>query len=404
MKLTPASVISTFVFATIIGILLLASSSFVLGQSGSNIYEFAGGVDGSQPIGSVVFDSSGSLYGVTWKGGLYSYGTVYQLNPPSEPGGAWTKQILYNFTDGADGGGPNMPLVFDKAGSLYGVTNSGGNLAQCSGYGCGTIFKLTPPAVPGDSWTETTIYTMQNEIGQTGLTFDGAGALYAASLGWTVSNTYIFKLSPSQTPGGAWTRTILSKVANNIEPNLVFDNEGALYGAVWSSIFKLSPPTGSGHWTLQYIYAFTYNADPYAGPVFDKSTGHLFGTAAFGGRCSGACGIVYELGESGNVWQEANIYDFQGRSDGFSPMAAVTLDPSNGALYTTTDVGRDFGAGSVIRLMPPHQGGRWTETTLWKVPGGEYSHNSAVVIHKGNLFGTTEDGGSGSGAVFEVTP
>jgi hypothetical protein len=406
--MTPSVTYACFPRAAI-AIFVFASAIFAVGQSGADIYQFAGGADGQQPVGAVVSDSGGSLYGVTWKGGLYSYGTAYRLNPPSEAGAPWTKEILYNFTDGADGGGPNQALVFDTAGSLYGVANSGGDLAQCSGYGCGTIFKLSPPAVPGDPWTETTIYTFQNEIGQTALTFDGKGALYAASLGWTVSNTYIFKLSPPRAPGGAWTRTVLStilpKVANNIEPNLVFDNEGALYGSVWSSIFKLSPPAGSGPWTLQYIYTFTYGADPRAGPVFDKSSGHLFGTATNGGRCIDACGVVYELAESGNVWHETNIYDFQGQSDGFSPMAAVTVDTSTRALYTTSATNHNFlGPGSVIQLTPTEQGSRWIETTLWKVPCVGYSYNSAVIVRNGQLFGTTENGGSGLGAVFEVSP
>ncbi len=404
MKLTRAPLTPPCGLSTAIAILLLASATFALGQSGEDIYEFAGGVDGQLPIGAVIFDSSGSLYGTTAEGGLYSCGTAYKLNPPSNPGGLWIKEVLYNFTDGADGGDPFTTLVFDKTGSLYGVNGLGGDLTQCDGNGCGTIFQLTPPAVPGDPWTETTIYTFRNELGQIGLTLDAAGALYTAATSYTANDTYIFKLSPPQATGGAWTRIFLSNVAPNIVPNLVFDNAGALYGAVWSKIFKLSPPASpGGDWTLRYIYYFTYNADPFAGPVFDKGTGHLFGTASNGGRCEDLCGVVYELAELGNVWYEENIYDFKGRSDGFLPMAAVTFD-STGALYTTSSIGSDFGPGSVIRLVPGTQKGARTETTLWKVKGVDYSGDSAVVVHDGSLFGTTPKGGSGLGAVFQVKP
>ena len=109
---------------------------------------------------------------------------------------------------------------------------------------------------------------------------------------------------------------------------------------------------------------------------------------------------VTELAESGNFWREENIYDFKGRSDGFFPMDAVTFD-STGALYTTSSMSNPFGPGSVIRLVPGTQRGAWTETTLWTVTG---SYPSALVLHNGSLFGTTEGGGSGYGAVFEVKP
>jgi hypothetical protein len=207
--------------------------------------------------------------------------------------------------------------------------------------------------------------------------------------------------------GGVWTKTVLSNVAFDIVPDLVFDKVGALYGAVWSSIFKLSPPAASGgDWTLRYIYYFSgYNEDPYAGPIFDKSTGHLFGTVPYGGHtgCGGSCGAVYELAESGNVMHEENIYDFTGRRDGFFPMATVTFD-STGALYATSSFGSHFGPGSVIRLTRT-QTRAWTETTLWQVIGGNFSGPvSTLVVHDGGLFGTTQRGGSGYGAVFQVDP
>ena len=403
MKLRPALRNPPCVLSTIIAILLLASATFALGQGGEDIYEFSGGVDGEQPIGTVIFDSSGSLYGVTSEGGAYSHGTAYKLNPPSKPGGPWIKEVLYNFTGGADGGHPFTALVFDRTGSLYGVNGNGGNLTQCDGYGCGTIFQLTPPSISGDPWTETTICTFRNEIGRIGLTLDATGSLYTAASSFTTNDTYIFRLSPPQAKGGTWTRTFLSNIDFNIVPKLVFDDEGALYGAVWSAIFKLSPPASPGSdWTLRYIYNFTYNADPYSGPVFDKGSGHLFGTVPYGGPngCGDSCGVVYELAESGNFWREENIYDFKGRSDGFFPMDAVTFD-STGALYTTSSMSNPFGPGSVIRLVPGTQRGAWTETTLWTVTG---SYPSALVLHNGSLFGTTEGGGSGYGAVFEVKP
>jgi uncharacterized repeat protein (TIGR03803 family) len=54
--------------------------------------------------------------------------------------GAWAQskyKTLYKFTGGVDGEEPLASLVFDQAGNLYGTTESGG------GHGGGTVFKLT---------------------------------------------------------------------------------------------------------------------------------------------------------------------------------------------------------------------------------------------------------------------
>ena len=403
MKFMPPVLSLRYILSTAIAILLLAIASF--GQGGENIYEFAGGLDGQQPSGAVIFDSSGSLYGITSSGGAYSQGTAYKLTAPSTPGAPWIKEVLYNFTSGVDGGHPFTALVFNKNGSLYGLTASGGNPPQCGGHGCGVIFQLSPPAIPGGPWTETAIYKFQNEQPRIGLTVDAAGALYTAASSFTTNYTYIFKLSPPQEKGGVWTKAILSDVAFNIMPDLVFDNEGALYGAVWSAIFKLSPPASPrGNWTFRYIYYLDSTPFPYAGPIFNKGTGHLFGTAPLGGLvgCGESCGVVYELAEVQGVWHEEEIYDFEDQSDGFYPKDAVTFD-STGALYTTSSTSGQGGPGSVIRVVRGTKG-EWKETTLWTVTGLGESDPSAVVVYDGSLFGTTKGGGSGYGAVFQVKP
>ena len=69
------------------------------------LYSFTGGSDGSQPREGLVFDQAGNLYGATLEGGAYGYGTVFQLTPNSD--GSWTESVLYSFTGGSDGAGPN---------------------------------------------------------------------------------------------------------------------------------------------------------------------------------------------------------------------------------------------------------------------------------------------------------
>lgn len=87
--------------------------------------------DGKVPMGGLIRDSAGTLYGTTLAGGAYDEGTVFKLNPST---GAET--VLYSFTGGADGQSPWASLVMDKLGNLFGTTSFGGT------NGDGTVFEL----------------------------------------------------------------------------------------------------------------------------------------------------------------------------------------------------------------------------------------------------------------------
>lgn len=117
----------------------LFNTVFELSPSGGGwtfniIYTFNGEY-GGVPYSGVIRDSSGNLYGTTATDGPYGYGTVYQLTPS---GSGWTINLLYAFQNGPDGANPLGGLVFDNQGNLYGTTAAGG-----SGGG-GTVFELTP--------------------------------------------------------------------------------------------------------------------------------------------------------------------------------------------------------------------------------------------------------------------
>lgn len=99
--------------------------------------------DGRNPGGALTFDWAGNLYGVTPFGGSYNWGTVFKLI--KHPNGAWTEDVLFSFTNGLDGGEPTGGVVLDNRGNLYGTAENGGTY-QCTGlyYGCGVIYELTP--------------------------------------------------------------------------------------------------------------------------------------------------------------------------------------------------------------------------------------------------------------------
>jgi uncharacterized repeat protein (TIGR03803 family) len=102
------------------------------------LHTFTGGNDGGSPYGGLVFDASGNLYGATVFGGADGYGVAYKLTPVLGTTGGWTETLLHTFTGGNDGGYPECTLVFDSSGNLFGTTTNGG------ASGNGVVFEIVP--------------------------------------------------------------------------------------------------------------------------------------------------------------------------------------------------------------------------------------------------------------------
>jgi uncharacterized repeat protein (TIGR03803 family) len=103
------------------------------------VYSLTGPGGDCGPVGNLIMDGAGNLYGTTNWDGPYNAGTVFKLTPS---GGNWTYTLLHNFTGGSDGESPGG-LIFGKSGNLYGTTVWGG-AAGCN-EGCGVVFEITFP-------------------------------------------------------------------------------------------------------------------------------------------------------------------------------------------------------------------------------------------------------------------
>jgi len=145
--------------------------------------------DGGLPWGTVIFDRAGNMYGVTYGGGSAGFGTAYELSPS---GNGWTEQVLHSFQYSNDGEFPIGNLIFDTAGNLYGTTSGGP-----SNSAAGTVFQLTPSN--GNWTFATTFDLPGSGAGpESGLVMDASGNLYGATIGGGPYNEgTVFKLSPS---------------------------------------------------------------------------------------------------------------------------------------------------------------------------------------------------------------
>ncbi len=187
------------------------------GWTETTLYAFGGGSDGIYPNGGVVFDTAGNLYGSTIYGGSSAppctgppatgCGTVFELSPPTAPGGAWTETVLYRFAGGSDGDSPQAPVVHDSAGNVYGTTYSGGNGTCFENTYCGTVFELTPSN--GGPWTEAVIHNFGAFLNDgvqpqfAGLLLTKSGAIVGtAPQGGAVGGGTVFGMLPPSSPGG----------------------------------------------------------------------------------------------------------------------------------------------------------------------------------------------------------
>jgi uncharacterized repeat protein (TIGR03803 family) len=152
--------------------------------------------DGETPIGALVMDKAGNLYGTAGQGGAYTCfvgcGTVFKVSRGAD--GRWKETILYDFRDGASGNGPAAGSVRDGKGNLYGTTIYGGS-PQC---GCGVVYKLSPTA--SGKWKYTVLHTFTGNDGaqpEANLIFDRKGNLYGTTVtGGAGGAGVAFELTP----------------------------------------------------------------------------------------------------------------------------------------------------------------------------------------------------------------
>jgi len=389
-------------------------------QTYTVIHNFSGGGDGRTPTAGVTLDAAGNLYGTANYGGnvggncgAQGCGVLYRL---SNHGSNWILTPLYSFHGGNDGMTPlRANVTIGPDGNLYSTTSLGGGSCDSNDQGCGTVFKLQPPAAACQSvscpWTETILHSFDGDDGASplgALLFDQSGNLDGATNSGSLRNGgTIFQLDAS----GGYMEDILFHPYGYPGSSVTMDHAGNLYGSTSiamngpGAIYEL---TFSGlNWTETQLYAFTGGSDgayPQAGVILDQA-GNLYGATSAAG--SGNGGTVFELSPSAGGWTYTVLYSFTGHGSGMTvgPIGNLVMD-SSGNLYGTTFIDGAFGRGAVFKLTPSDGG--WSYTSLHDFTNGAdggFPYSNLVFDANGTIYGTASTGGAfGDGVVFQITP
>jgi len=254
-----------------------------------------------QPIGGLLLDKAGNLYGATTLGGngncIDGCGTIYRLDT------AGKAHMLHQFSGGADGFSPLGSLIADANGNLYGVAQVGGDF-NCSadpfeGEGCGTVFRIAK------NGKFTVLHAFHGgtdgDIPQAGLVLNKAtGNLYGATTGGKKSgNGLIFQISPK------------------------------------------------GKYKVVHQFTGTDGSSPNGGLILDEA-GNIYGTTQSGG--SNGLGTAFAMNAA---FQLKVLHNFTGGRDGFAPLTGLTLDPA-GNLFGTAfkNLRTKHDVGDVFEITP----------------------------------------------------
>lgn len=359
------------------------------------------GANGAFPYAnSLTQGNDGNLYGVTGSGGTYEQGTVFRLTPGGTLTTIYTFCSLTNCTDGVE---PFGGLVQATNGNFYGTTPLGG-------FGAGTVYEITSG---GQLTTLHNFCSQENcsdgNYAEAGLVQATDGNLYGTTGagGGPNSGGVVFQITPAGQLTPLYDFCSVSNCADGSQPSagLVQASDGNLYGTTWSggannagTVFQI---TLGG--TLTTLYSFCSQTNCTDGSnstatLVQASNGNLYGTTQLGG--ASGLGTVFEITPAGQL---TTLYSFCSQSnctDGYFPVTGLVL--AGGNLYGTTDSGGTYGYGTVFEITPA---GQLTTVYSFGLTDGAFPDNPLVLASNGSLYGMTNSGGDRlDGAIFSLPP
>ena len=172
-----------------------------------------------------------------------------------------------------------------------------------------------------------------------------------------------------------------------------------------SHLTPVAAPAKRAATNFRDIYFFRGGSADGSAPdgVVAGPDGTLLGTTLDGGHIhprdckESGCGTIFQFDSL-----ERPLYLFQPQPDAFHPLG--TLLEHNGVYYGAAEGGA-HGFGAIFSLSR-NPSGNWVETTLYSFSGAPDGAQASGVVYvdaRGNVFGTTRMGGTGTGCLFTNT-
>jgi uncharacterized repeat protein (TIGR03803 family) len=289
----------------------------------SVIYSFSGGADGSHPVAGLFRDAkTGNLYGTTVYGGATNNGTVFVLNPTSG-----NETVLYSFLGGQDGANPYSSVV--RAGTtIFGTTYNGG------AFGYGTVFELTSAGKEAVLHSFNSAFpTLDGSYPYAGLALYKGIFYGTTTLGGASNLGTVFSITKTGTYALLYSFKGGSPDGQSPNGGVAFDKSGNIYGTTYAGgqdnagvVYTIK---GGGETVLHHFARNRADGiNPYASLIFVK--GNFYGTTLQGGPAN--AGTVFKITTGGT---ETVLHTFAGGADGYNPYSALVLGANNTFYSTT---------------------------------------------------------------------
>ena len=372
------------------------------------------GSDGIDPTGGVIADASGDLFGAAEQGGANADGTLFEIGETAS-GYATTPTVLASF-DGADGAYPVGSLIADANGDLFGTTVEGGTNND------GTVFELAK-TVSGYAATPTVLASFNGADGAfpaASLIVDANGDLLGTTAEGGPSNDgRIFEIV--KTADGYASRPTVMAASNGVigsSSGLVADARGDLFGSTsgdggytsYGTVFEIAK-TAEGYASTPTVLV-NFNVADGAGPEGDlivDAAGDLFGSTPVGG--TGDDGTVFEIANTGDGYATTPsvLASFSG-ADG-NPTGGLIIDAAGDLFGTAEGVDNQIPVADAFEIAKTASGYASVPTVLvgFNYENGLMPSGSLIATSDGNLIGSTvgdlgDDAGSvyDSGSIYEL--
>ncbi len=356
-------------------------------------FSFDGTNYGRRPVGDIIEAANGKFYGMTYMGGDFDMGVLYEYNPIAN---LCVKKV--DFNGPSKGASPIGNLIQAANGKLYGLTPKGGinDMGVLFSYDINTSTYLKIIEFDG---------TNNGSMPYGSLFESSDNILYGmTSQGGSSDNGTIFSFDPAT--------NILTKkfefngVTFGSLPNgsFIAGNDGYLYGLTnggginsSGTMFKYDP-VAEDFVKLVDFYDEDFGEHP-SDDLFLASNGKMYGTASNAGTLNK--GTFFEYDPVSNIFTKK--FDFNATAEGAQPLGSL-MYYSNEKLFGMTPTGGENYSGVIFEINPKDNSYNVRHNFDWMVDGGN-PQGALIEASTGKIYGVTNSGGAHyGGTLFEFDP